>query len=119
LDITQLKRYLTQYVERFTETRSLCLYIDALDESGEGTARDLVDYFTKLLDIPAPRFKIYVSCRPWPKAISKQNHDYRITIENKNREDTKSPLGKNLNKRRLSRELKQNDPEETRRNQNK
>jgi ankyrin repeat protein len=92
---TDLKRLLAKYVRRFTKTRSLRLYIDALDESGEATARDLIGYFAELLVDLSARLSICVSCRPWPKVITEWNHC--ITVEYGNREDIESYLRKNLN----------------------
>jgi len=92
---SELKGLLTQYVKRFTKTRSLRLYIDALDESGEATARDLIGYLAELrIGLPV-RLSICVSCRPWPKVITEC--DRRIVVEYENKEDIESYLKKHLN----------------------
>ena len=91
----ELRRLLVQYVERFTRTRLLRRYVDALAESGEATARDLIGYFAELLvDLPV-RLSICVSCRPWPKVITEC--DRSVTVEKGNKEDIESYLRKNLN----------------------
>jgi ankyrin repeat protein len=109
----ELRRLLVQYVKRFTRTRSLRLYIDALDESGEATARDLIGYFAELLvDLPV-RLSICVSCRPWPKVITEC--DRSVTVEKGNKEDIESYLRKHLNYAQAKRDAQsQRDLEEIR-----
>ncbi|TPX14029.1 uncharacterized protein E0L32_000423 [Thyridium curvatum] len=70
------------------QTRSIWLFVDALDEAGEHTARDLVQRFKSLLEqLPSTRllFRICFACREYP--ILEGNCKMTINPGNENRED--------------------------------
>ena len=81
----ELRHYLIEIIRRFTKKKSLCLHIDALDESGEVAARDLLSYFGELRHKVSEPLSICLSCRPWPNVVSKW--DYCITMEEENNRD--------------------------------
>lgn len=87
-----LEERLLHFIEYFTKTRSLRLYIDVLDESGEVVATHLAGYFKKIVK-NCPRFSgICVSCRPWPQAI--ETGDLHIVVEDGKRTDIETYLDK-------------------------
>jgi ankyrin repeat protein len=78
----ELRKHLISCVKQFTKDHVLCLYIDALDESGESTARDLMAYLERLREEVPTGLRICVSCRPWPNVISKSNYCINVAENN-------------------------------------
>lgn len=93
---SELRDQLAGFVPRFIKEKKLCLHIDALDEAGEDTATDLLNYLRKLCPSASARFHVCVSCRPWPNIFSKRHWDFRITVEDENASDIEKFLNSEL-----------------------
>ncbi|KAI9780640.1 MAG: hypothetical protein M1839_006581 [Geoglossum umbratile] len=67
------------------------IFIDALDEAGEGPARAVVSYIYDLNDLllePEAAISICFSCRHYP--IVTTNHGFQICVENENDQDIRA-----------------------------
>ena len=67
--LRDLKDFLKSSLTNILETRSIWLFIDALDESGEKDAKGLVNEFKSLIKtLPPTRYSLRIcfSCRPYP-----------------------------------------------------
>lgn len=93
---SELRDQLAGFVPRFIKEKKLCLHIDALDEAGEDTATNLLNYLRKLCPSASARFHVCVSCRPWPNIVSKRHWDFRITVEDENASDIEKFLNSEL-----------------------
>ncbi|KAK5011575.1 hypothetical protein LTR28_012892 [Elasticomyces elasticus] len=65
----ELREFLADYILQASETSSVQIYVDALDEAGETVARDLLDYFNSLTTKSGDRdrnMKICLSSRHYP-----------------------------------------------------
>ncbi|KXS99857.1 hypothetical protein AC578_4468 [Pseudocercospora eumusae] len=81
-----LRENLNQCVLKYAEKRLILLYVDALDESGEATARDLMDYFHELRsDSTSGHLSICISCRPYPDVV--WDWDHCVVVESGNAGD--------------------------------
>ncbi|KAL8410381.1 hypothetical protein RB596_000186 [Gaeumannomyces avenae] len=84
----QLQRLFEQSLPNVLKTRSLLLFVDALDECGERNAVDLVKWFKSLLRNPRSfglQFRICFTCRHYP--ILALDGAFQICLEDENRDD--------------------------------
>ncbi|KAL8325255.1 hypothetical protein RB597_008492 [Gaeumannomyces tritici] len=84
----QLQRFFEQSLPNVLKTRSLWLFVDALDECGERNAVDLVKWFKSLLRNPRSfglQFRICFTCRHYP--ILALDGAFEICLEKENRDD--------------------------------
>lgn len=87
---SDLRKHLTKFLQKLSSKRRIRLYIDALDETGDIVADDLMRYLEHILELCTPNVSICVSCRPWPDVVRK--YDFRITIEEENENDIRTYL---------------------------
>jgi ankyrin repeat protein len=87
----ELWQFFELSLPRILATRSVWLFVDALDECGDSNAKDLVRKFKSLLEMPTPpltyskQLRICFSCRHYPIVSS---HDlFEICLEGENRAD--------------------------------
>ncbi|EJT68839.1 hypothetical protein, variant [Gaeumannomyces tritici R3-111a-1] len=78
----QLQRFFELSLPNVLKTRSVWLFVDALDECGERNAVDLVKWFESLLRNP---FRVCFTCRHYP--ILALDGAFEICLENENRDD--------------------------------
>ena len=94
----ELRNFLRLLLRRILESRSILIFVDALDESGETIAKDLVAEFHFMLDQPSTKsrstFRICFACRHYP--IIDFKHKTKIWIEEENREDIATYVRKRL-----------------------
>ncbi|KAI9654505.1 MAG: hypothetical protein M1821_006595 [Bathelium mastoideum] len=84
----ELRSFLKFCITRASMERSVCLYIDALDESGEKVAREIVKFFNRLIIDSADAggsLHICFSCRHYP-GLELPN-SLKITLEDENNAD--------------------------------
>lgn len=82
---SNLQEKLAKIFHICAEKQTVRLYIDALDEAGEATARDFMLNLQHLrLDV-GHRLNMYISCRPYPDVIWK--YDHLIAVEKCNHQD--------------------------------
>ncbi|KAL8364889.1 hypothetical protein RB595_003936 [Gaeumannomyces hyphopodioides] len=84
----QLRSFFELSLLKVLKTRSVWLFVDALDECGERNAVDLVEWFQYLLrsrQSPGPQFRVCFTCRHYP--ILALNGAFEICVENENRGD--------------------------------
>ncbi|KAL2146803.1 hypothetical protein VTI28DRAFT_2284 [Corynascus sepedonium] len=75
-------------LEKVLKTRSVCLYVDALDECGTEDAEMLLRNFETLLRrLPntASQFRACFTCRPFPAVF--QDHPFEISLGDENADD--------------------------------
>jgi ankyrin repeat protein len=94
----ELRNFLRLLLRRILESRSILIFVDALDESGETIAKDLVAEFHFMLDQPSTKsrstFRICFTCRHYP--IIDFKHETKIRVEKENREDIATYVRKRL-----------------------
>ncbi|EJT68848.1 hypothetical protein, variant [Gaeumannomyces tritici R3-111a-1] len=84
----QLQRFFELSLPNVLKTRSVWLFVDALDECGEQNAVDLVKWFEALLRSPPSlglQFRVCFTCRHYP--ILALDCAFEICLEHQNRED--------------------------------
>lgn len=84
----ELRRFFESSFPKVLETRSVWLFVDALDECGRESAVDLFRWFRSLLrtlSTTNAQFRICVTCRHYP--ILDQNCDFEICPEHENKQD--------------------------------
>ncbi|KAL8364524.1 hypothetical protein RB595_003687 [Gaeumannomyces hyphopodioides] len=84
----QLQRFFELSLPNVLKTRSVWLFVDALDECGEQNAVDLANWFQSLFrSRPSPdfQFRVCFTCRHFP--ILALNDAFEICLENENRND--------------------------------
>src|SRR2546421_2677588 len=69
--------------QRAPESYSIRIYVDALDECGDGVARELVEYFPRLTS--KATLHICFSCRHYP--IMTLEHGLTVCVEDGNHHD--------------------------------
>ncbi|KAL8366316.1 hypothetical protein RB595_004877 [Gaeumannomyces hyphopodioides] len=79
----ELQRFFELSLPNVLKTRSIWLFVDALDECGERNAVDLVEWFESLLQNP---FRICFTCRHYP-ILALEDGAFEICLEHENRED--------------------------------
>ena len=85
--LRELQGFLKSSLSKVLEKRSVCLFVDALDECGEQNAIGLVEKFKSLLrELPSSsQFHICFTCRHYP--ILDLDYEFEICPEHENRED--------------------------------
>ncbi|KAJ4249835.1 hypothetical protein NW762_012178 [Fusarium torreyae] len=84
----ELQRYFRSSLERVLRNRPIWLFVDALDESGDESARELVRNFESWIqEIPNSNipFRICFACRKYPRLSFKYGRD--IILDRKNEQD--------------------------------
>lgn len=92
-----LQQLLTKYLREASKTKQIILVVDALDESGESTARELVSLFrTYVTSNPdaGSSVRILYSCRHYP--ILNAAGDLIIEMERENVKDINTLVRRNL-----------------------
>jgi len=87
-DLNELQSFLAASLPRILEHRTVWIYIDALDESGDDNARDLVRRLKTLLKaLPSTcrPIRICMACRHYP--IVGQDYQFIIVPEEQNQHD--------------------------------
>ena len=79
----ELRTILKDYIWRAPEAYLIRIYVDALDECGEGVARELVEYFRHLAS--KATLNICFSCRHYP--IVALEHGLTVCVEDGNHDD--------------------------------
>jgi len=79
----ELRTILKDYIWRTPETYLIRIYVDALDECGDGAARELVEFFKRLAS--KATLNICFSCRHYP--IVALEHGLTVCVEDGNRDD--------------------------------
>ena len=79
----ELRTMLKDYIWRAPEAYLIRIYVDALDECGEGIARELVEYFQHLTS--KATLNICFSCRHYP--IVTLEHGLTVCVEDGNHDD--------------------------------
>jgi ankyrin repeat protein len=96
----ELGRFFESSLPRVLKTRSVWLFIDALDECGKGDAVKLVQRFKSLLNSLQPsysslkQFRICFACRHYP--ILDTDGMFEIRLENENRKDISTYVNNRL-----------------------
>ncbi|KAK3378980.1 hypothetical protein B0T24DRAFT_610459 [Lasiosphaeria ovina] len=87
--LNELWDFFESSLPRILQTRSVWLFVDALDESGEENARDLFRRFKSILlkDLPSTclPFRICLACRHYP--VLDQDCQFVINPESSNQKD--------------------------------
>ncbi|KAL1619746.1 hypothetical protein SLS56_009947 [Neofusicoccum ribis] len=86
--VDELRRYFAKAVPAISAKRHICILVDALDESGEHNARELIEQFEETLaavNEAGGFLKICFSCRYYP--ILTLKNGLTITMETENQED--------------------------------
>ena len=91
----ELQNFFKARVPRAARTRTVRLYIDALDEAGEDTATELVEYFQRLSSSLAVCF----SCRHYP--LLTLENGLELCVEDRNGRDIDTYIRISLNARIL------------------
>ncbi|KAH8729736.1 hypothetical protein BGZ61DRAFT_345615, partial [Ilyonectria robusta] len=85
----ELQRFFESSIPKVLKTRTVWLFLDALDESGEESAVKLVDGFQSLIQtlptIGLKHFHVCFTCRHYP--ILEVDCAFEICAENENRKD--------------------------------
>lgn len=84
----ELEDLFSNAVIRAAKSRTITIFVDALDEAGRGVAKDLAEYFHNLNDKLAAgkgTARICISCRHYP--IIATNISLEIYVENENHDD--------------------------------
>lgn len=84
----ELEDLFSNAVIRAAKSRTITIFVDALDEAGRGVAKDLAEYFHNLNDKFAAgkgTARICISCRHYP--IIATNISLEIYVENENHDD--------------------------------
>ena len=79
---TELRDFMERALSKAGRLYPITLFIDALDEGGDDTARDLMDYFSNM---EAPEFHVCISCRYYPAV--KIGSGSMIRVEKENSQD--------------------------------
>jgi ankyrin repeat protein len=82
---SDMRNCFTECLQAFLRDRTLWLYIDGLDESGETHARDVWNYLKEQLEQSGGRLNVCISCRPYPDVVF--SPDYCITVDDENQGD--------------------------------
>lgn len=85
-----LRELLAMCLQQTTRNHSVRIHVDALDESDEATASDLVDYFGDLRARLQSSLNICISCRPYPNLVCA--YDHLIEVEAGNQTDINTYL---------------------------
>jgi ankyrin repeat protein len=86
--VAEMRKHLTFSLSRASRTKHIRIYVDALDESGEEPARDIVQYFRRLTSqvLSTERFlSICFSCRSYP--LKSVEGSVTICVEQENYKD--------------------------------
>ncbi|KAK0506886.1 hypothetical protein JMJ35_010586 [Cladonia borealis] len=84
----ELRDFLDSYTTILPEAHPIRIYVDALDESGQDVAIELVNYFQKLTSRPSSTkagISVCFSCRHYP--VLAPFHELNICVEDENHED--------------------------------
>lgn len=87
----ELRDFFTATIVAESLQRAITVFIDALDEMGEGPAVDLIAYFERHHDKDIPRhskFRLCFSCRYYPKLA--EENSLSIAVEKENSRDINS-----------------------------
>ena len=86
--LRELQHFFKSSLPKILESRSVWLFVDALDECGERNAVSLVEEFKSMLyGLPSTgsQFRICFTCRQYP--ILDLDHGFEICVEHKNGQD--------------------------------
>ncbi|TGO23957.1 hypothetical protein BPAE_0116g00180 [Botrytis paeoniae] len=86
----ELKEWLFNAITWIAQSQPVVLFVDALDEAGDGNARMLIDYFDDMKkrvsqDGDDGSLKICVSCRHYPNVSLSEG--FEVNVENHNMRD--------------------------------
>ncbi|KAI0817884.1 hypothetical protein GGR55DRAFT_694079 [Xylaria sp. FL0064] len=98
----ELRGFLEKSLHKILKTKSVIIFVDALDEAGENSAVKLVKDFQRLLEqLPQTKFhfRICFSCRFYPilEADYKSGDGLTILVSEENNADIKRHVEANLN----------------------
>jgi hypothetical protein len=97
----ELRAFFELCIPKILATRSVWLFVDALDECGQENAVNIVNSFKSLLKrLPTPshgfsQFRVCFSCRHYP--ILDLPGVYELSVENENRQDIAKYVQERLN----------------------
>ncbi|KAK1762028.1 hypothetical protein QBC33DRAFT_582006 [Phialemonium atrogriseum] len=97
----ELRGYFELSLPKVLETRSIWLFVDALDECGRDSAVELFQWLKSLLPTYSPtasQFRICVTCRHYP--IIHQTVDFEICLEHENEQDISTYVQEQLSSSR-------------------
>lgn len=86
--LAEMRKHLSFFLSRASKTKYIRIYVDALDESGEEPAREMVSYFRRLTSpLPATECSISIcfSCRNYP--LNSVEDSLTICVEDENYTD--------------------------------
>ena len=85
--VAELQEHLGTVLPKVSKERSVRIFVDALDECGEKSAKDLVRYFHRCIYSSPGKtaLSIIFSCRHYPLIASR--HGLAICVEHENHED--------------------------------
>ena len=88
----ELRKHVYTYVMQVAKTHNTWIYIDALDEDGEESATDLIQFFNSFMPPPGMSNSRYInicfSCRYFP--IIAWENGQRIRVDNENTQDIRT-----------------------------
>ncbi|KAI9666578.1 MAG: hypothetical protein M1821_004514 [Bathelium mastoideum] len=104
----ELRNFLRDSMPRYSESKSIQIFVDALDESGEKISRELVQYFDRLVKDTTQQngsLAICFSYRHFP--IINPKDCLTICVENENRQDLATHIQDRLENRPEALRLKE------------
>lgn len=97
--LTDIRSHLFEALELGSETKSIMIFVDALDEAGEEEAQRIIRDFDGLLSRLSgshSKMKVCFSCRHYPDL--RLSHAVAVSVEKHNRQDIQTVIDNHLQK---------------------